>query len=95
LLKDTFDRTWIEDVERELQSQLTRGELREGFKLHGEKVVFTNFRGRIESHPYMAILGDQGYEDMEVQTFLIRKDEMDEDLLNETTNQHITLTKAL
>jgi hypothetical protein len=28
LSKNAFDRTWIEDVEKELQSQLTRGELR-------------------------------------------------------------------
>jgi hypothetical protein len=34
----------------------------------------------------MAIPGDQGCENMEVQTFLIRKDEMDEGLLNEATN---------
>jgi hypothetical protein len=58
LLKDAFDRTWIEDVEKELQSQLTWAELKEGFKLCGEMVVFTNFRGRIESHPNMAFLGD-------------------------------------
>jgi hypothetical protein len=69
--------------------------LKEGFKLRGEKVAFTNFRGTIESYLDMAILGDQGCEDTEVQTFLIRKDEVDQDLLNETTNQHITLTKAL
>jgi hypothetical protein len=43
----------------------------------------------------MAIPGDQGYENMEVQTFFIKEDEMDEDLLNEITNQHITLTKTL
>jgi hypothetical protein len=42
----------------------------------------------------MAILGDQGCEDTEFQTFFIRKDEVDQDLLNETTNQPITLTKA-
>ncbi len=53
-----------------------------------------NFRGTIESHPDMAILGDQGCEDTEFQTFFIRKDEVDQDLLNETTNQPITLTKA-
>jgi hypothetical protein len=60
LSKDAFDRTWIEDVEKKLQSQLTRGELREGFELCGEKAIFTNFRGRIESHPNMVIPGDQG-----------------------------------
>jgi hypothetical protein len=69
LSKDAFDRTWIEDIEKELQSQLMQGELREASKLCGEKVGFTNFRGRIESHLNMAIPSDQGYEDMEVQTF--------------------------
>jgi hypothetical protein len=32
---------------------------------------------------------------MEVETFLIKEDEMDEGLLNEAINQHITLTKTL
>ncbi len=95
LSKDAFDKTWIEDVEKKLQSQLTQGELREGSKLCGEKASLTNFRGVIESHPNMVIPGDQGYENMEIQTFFIKEDEMDEDLLNEITNQHITLTKTL
>ncbi len=56
--KDVFYRTWIEDVEKELQSQLTWGELKEGFELCGEKDALTNFRGRIESHPKMAIPSD-------------------------------------
>ncbi len=30
-----------------------------------------------------------------VQTFLVKKDETKEDLLQEATNQHITLAKAL
>jgi hypothetical protein len=54
LSKDAFDRTWIENVEKELQNQLTQGELREGFELCGEKIVLTNFRGKIKSHPNMA-----------------------------------------
>jgi hypothetical protein len=36
----------------------------------------------------------EGCEYMNVQTFLIKKDEVDEDLLPKTTNQHIVLAKA-
>ncbi len=43
----------------------------------------------------MAILGDQSCEDVDVQTLLIKEDEVDEDLLHETTYQHIALAKAL
>jgi hypothetical protein len=32
--------------------------LKEGFELCGEKDALTNFRGRIESHPKMAIPSD-------------------------------------
>jgi hypothetical protein len=43
----------------------------------------------------MAILGDQSCEDANVRTFLIKGDEVDEDLLDEATYQHIALAKAL
>jgi len=42
----------------------------------------------------MAILGDQGCEDADVQTFLIKEDEVDEHE-HEATYQHIALAKAL
>jgi hypothetical protein len=43
LSKDAFDRTWIENVEKQLQSQLMQGELRKGSELCGEKAILTNF----------------------------------------------------
>ncbi len=52
-------------------------------------------KSNFESHPNMAILGDQGCEHAEVQIFLIRKNKMDEYLLHEATNRHIALTKTL
>jgi len=42
----------------------------------------------------MAILGDQGCEDADVQTFLIKEDEVNEHE-HEATYQHIALAKAL
>ncbi len=66
-----------------------------GYKLHGERDVLTKIRGKIESLLYMAILGVKGFEDMHVQTFLIKEDEANEELLDEATNQYIALAKAL
>lgn len=57
LYQGAFDRSWIKEVEKKLQNKLVWIELKEGFELHGERVAFIEVRGKIESHPNMAILG--------------------------------------
>ncbi len=67
----------------------------EGYKLHGERDVLTKIKGKIESLLYMAISGVKGFEDMHVQTLLIKEDEANEELLHEATNQYIALASTL
>jgi hypothetical protein len=55
--KDAFDRSWIEKAKKKLQNRLFRGELEKKSKLLGEKTSFTKIRGKIDTHPNMAILG--------------------------------------
>jgi hypothetical protein len=61
----------------------------------GEGVSLKKVRGIIKSHPNMAIPIAQGCEDVKVETFLIREDGGDEDLLHEATNHCITFAKVL
>ncbi len=69
--------------------------MRKSSKLCGEGFLSKKVRGIIKSHANMAILIATGCEDVKVETFLIREDGGDEDLLHEATNHCITFAKVL
>ncbi len=90
LSKDAFDKSYIEKDEKELQNWLAWSELRKSSKLRGKGVSLKKVRGIIKSLPNIAIPIAQGCEDVKVESFLIRKDGGDEDLLHKATNYCIT-----
>jgi hypothetical protein len=69
--------------------------LRKSSKLYGEGDSFKKVRGIIKSHPNMAMPIAERCEDVKVETFLIREDGGDENLLHKATNHCITFAKVL
>jgi hypothetical protein len=77
-MKDSFDKTWIDEAENELAQKITNGETREGSEVRGAQAAIEEVRSRIQYRQNSVV---EDVVDEENEAFFIAKNEKDTDLL--------------
>ena len=98
--KDKFDKTRIENAEKELIKRMENGGLKGGQELQGEQVSLAQVRSRIQNSDPRRSLKDgevliEEEIDEERDAFLIKETESVEILLREATRTHEVIAKSL
>jgi hypothetical protein len=92
IMKDSFDKTWIDEVENELAQKIANGEVREGSEVRGARAVIEKVRNRIQYRQNLVV---EDVVDEENEAFFIIENEKDIDLFWEATNMHEVLATSL
>jgi hypothetical protein len=90
-MKDSFDKTWINETESEFQ-KIANGETRKGSEVCGARAAIEEVRSRIQYRQNSIV---EDVVDEENEAFFIVENEKDTDLLWEVTNIHEVLATSL
>jgi hypothetical protein len=91
-MKDSFDKTWIDEAESELAQKIANGEAREGLEVRGARAAIEEVRSRIQYRQNSVV---EDVIDEENEAFFIAENEKDTDLLRKATNMHEVLATSL
>ena len=95
--KDKFDAIWIEEAEVELHKRVEEGTVKGGQVLRGEQASIDEVKARILKSGTTRTFQNFEQEeiDAEEETFLIKQNDKDVDLLRESTIAHESIAKTL